>query len=57
MNLRKRCLGPVLSDLLVRGPALPASPSAVAKVLHEAGYASEELPTRPHEPKVRSSNM
>jgi transposase InsO family protein len=43
-----------ISDLLVRGPALPASPSAVAKVLHEAGYASEEVPTRPHEPKVTS---
>ena len=33
---------------------MPASPSAVAKVLHEAGYASEEVPTRPHEPKVTS---
>src|SRR5262249_15747879 len=27
-----------ISDMLVRGPALPASASAVAKVLHEAGY-------------------
>ena len=27
-----------ISDMLLRGPALPASPSAVAKVLHEAGY-------------------
>lgn len=37
-----------ISDLLVRGPALPASSSAVAKVLHEAGYELEESPTRPH---------
>src|SRR5262249_21553059 len=43
-----------ISDMLLRGPALPASPSAVAKVLHEAGYAAEEQPTRPHEPKVTS---
>jgi transposase InsO family protein len=43
-----------ISDLLLRGPALPASPSAVAKVLHEAGYASEDQPTKPHEPKVTS---
>jgi transposase len=27
-----------ISDMLVRGPALPASASAVALVLHEAGY-------------------
>lgn len=37
-----------ISDMLVRGPALPASPSAVARVLHEAGYQMEEVPTRPH---------
>lgn len=40
-----------ISDMLARGPALPASASAVAKVLHEAGYAMEESPTRPHAPK------
>ena len=40
-----------ISDMLVRGPALPASPSAVARVLHEAGYQVEEVATRPHEPK------
>ena len=34
--------------MLTRGPALPASPSAVAKVLHEAGYRMEEVATRPH---------
>ena len=27
-----------ISDMLLRGPALPASPAAVARVLHEAGY-------------------
>lgn len=43
-----------ISDMLLRGPALPASPSAVARVLREAGYESEEVPTRPHEPKVQS---
>jgi transposase InsO family protein len=41
-----------ISDMLLRGPALPASPGAVARVLHEAGYESEEVATRPHEPKV-----
>jgi len=37
-----------ISDLLLRGPALSASPAAVARVLHEAGYQLEEEPTRPH---------
>jgi transposase InsO family protein len=39
--------------MLVRGPALPASASAVARVLHEAGYELEEVATRPHPDKVR----
>lgn len=43
-----------ISDMLTRGPALPASESAVAKVLHEAGYELEEVTTRPHPDKVRS---
>jgi transposase InsO family protein len=43
-----------ISDLLLRGPALPASAAAVARVLHEAGYALEEVPTRPHPDHVRS---
>lgn len=43
-----------ISDMLLRGPALPASPKAVAKVLHEAGYETQEQPTRPHPDKVRS---
>jgi transposase len=37
-----------ISDMLLRGPALPASPSAVARVLHEGGYELEEVSTRPH---------
>jgi len=43
-----------ISDELVRGPALSASPAAVARVLHEAGYQLEERVTRPHADKVRS---
>ena len=43
-----------ISDMLLRGPALPASASAVAQVLHEAGYQMEEVPTRPHPDVVRS---
>ena len=43
-----------ISDMLARGPALPASASAVARVLHEAGYELEEVPTRPHPDHVRT---
>ena len=43
-----------ISHMLLRGPALPASPPAVARVLHEAGYELHETPTRPHPDKVRS---
>jgi transposase InsO family protein len=42
-----------ISDMLLRGPALPASPSAVARVLVEAGYELKEEPTRPHPDHVR----
>jgi transposase InsO family protein len=42
-----------ISDMLLRGPALPASAAAVAGVLHEAGYEMEEVTTRPHPDKVR----
>jgi transposase InsO family protein len=42
-----------ISDMLARGPALPASPGAVARVLHEAGYVLEEVPTRAHPDHVR----
>ena len=37
-----------ISDTLLRGPALSASPAAVARVLHEAGYQLEDEPTHPH---------
>jgi transposase InsO family protein len=43
-----------ISDMLVRGPALPASPNAVARVLREAGYELVDQPTRPHPDQVRS---
>ena len=42
-----------ISDELLRGPALAASPAAVARVLHEAGYQLEERVTRPHPEKLR----
>jgi transposase InsO family protein len=42
-----------ISDMLTRGPALPASASAVARVLHEAGYESVDEPTRPHGERTR----
>lgn len=42
-----------ISDMLLRGPALPASPQAVARILHEAGYETQEAPTRPHPDKIR----
>ena len=42
-----------ISDMLVRGPALAASPNAVARVLREAGYEAHSEPTRPHPDKVR----
>src|SRR5262245_62118360 len=42
-----------ISSMLLRGPALPASPQAVARVLHEAGYELEEVPTHRHPDKVR----
>lgn len=42
-----------ISDMLRRGPGLPAGESAVARVLKEEGYVLEETPTRAHEPPVR----
>jgi len=42
-----------ISDELARGPALGASASAVAKVLHDEGYELVETPTRPHPDKPR----
>jgi len=43
-----------ISDMLLRGPALPASANAVARVLREAGYELVEQPTKPHPDHVRS---
>ena len=43
-----------ISDMLLRGPALPASPNAVARALREAGYELAEQPTRPHPDHVRT---
>lgn len=42
-----------ISNMLLRGPALPASPGAVLKVLKESGYEVEERPTKPHRDKPR----
>lgn len=42
-----------ISDMLARGPALPASASAVARVLRESGYEMVDVPTRPHPDRVR----
>jgi transposase InsO family protein len=42
-----------ISDMMQRGPALPASASAVARVLHDAGYEPVDVPTRPHPERVR----
>ena len=42
-----------ISDMLMRGPALAASASSVARVLHEAGYEMMEEPTRAHPDPAR----
>ncbi len=42
-----------ISDMLLRGPALPASAAAVARVLAEAGYEAKDEATRPHPDHVR----
>ena len=42
-----------ISDMLVRGPGLSASPSAVATVLHDAGYRMEEVATQSHPQRER----
>jgi transposase InsO family protein len=43
-----------IAHMLLRGPALPASPGAVAKVLREAGYVLEDVVTKPHDQEPRS---
>jgi transposase InsO family protein len=42
-----------ISDVLYRGKGYPASAKAVARVLKEAGYEFEDVPTVPHRDKVR----
>jgi len=42
-----------ISDVLFRGPGYPASPQSVARVLKEAGYEAEHVPTKPHRDRVR----
>ena len=42
-----------ISAMMARGPALPASAGAVAKVLKEAGYEFAEEATRSHRDHVR----
>jgi transposase len=43
-----------ISDMLMRSPALPASPSVVSRVLVEAGYQSEGIPAPgPHDSPIR----
>ena len=43
-----------ISDVLYRGPGLPASANTVARVLRQAGYVLEDHTTSPHPDKVRS---
>lgn len=43
-----------ISDMLMRGPALAASPGTVACVLKEAGYVTEDVPVPQHPDKPRS---
>ncbi len=42
-----------ITDMLLRGPGLAASPNAVAKVLYEHGCELVDVPTKPHPDKVR----
>ena len=42
-----------ISDVLVRGPGLSASPTTVSRILYEEGYELVEQPTQPHPDKVR----
>ena len=42
-----------ISDVLMRGPGLAASPTTVSKVLYDEGYELVDVPTKPHPDKVR----
>ncbi|MFB3894009.1 MAG: DDE-type integrase/transposase/recombinase, partial [Phycisphaerae bacterium] len=43
-----------ISDVLMRGPGLAASPTTVSRVLYDEGYELVDQPTEPHPDKVRS---
>ncbi len=43
-----------IHDVLLRSDGYTASTSAIAKVLHEEGYVSQEVPTNPHPQPPRS---
>lgn len=43
----------MISDMLARSPGVPASATAVSKVLKEAGYEYAEVPTKRHPDKKR----
>lgn len=42
-----------IHDVLLRSDGYTASASSIAKVLHEEGYVSEDVPTKPHEQPPR----
>ena len=42
-----------IHDMLLRSQGLSASPGAIQRVLLEAGYQVEQVPTRPNPPKVK----
>jgi transposase InsO family protein len=42
-----------IHDVLVRTEGFGASPGAIGRLLEEEGYVVEDVPTRPHPPKVR----
>jgi transposase InsO family protein len=42
-----------ISDVLMRGPGLSASPATVSRILYDEGYELVEQPTEPHPDKVR----
>jgi transposase InsO family protein len=43
-----------ISDVLMRGPGLAASPTTVSRILYDEGYELVDQPTEPHPDKVRS---
>jgi len=43
-----------IHDVLLRSDGYTASTSAIARILHEEGYVSEDIPTKPHAQPPRS---